>query len=41
VFATSLDDPKTGYALTLQEAKPVLAQASASTPVSTGRCAAG
>jgi S1-C subfamily serine protease len=41
VFATSLDDPNTGYALTLHEAQPVLAQASASTPVSTGHCAAG
>ena len=41
VFATSLDDPKTGYALTLKEAAPVLAKASASTPVRTGGCAAG
>jgi S1-C subfamily serine protease len=42
VFATSLDDPKTGYALTLQEAQPVLSQAAgASRAVSTGGCAAG
>jgi S1-C subfamily serine protease len=41
VFATSLDDPKTGYALTLKEIRPVLAQAGASTPVRTGGCAAG
>lgn len=39
VFARSLDDASTGYALTLREARPVLAQAaSASTPVSTGAC---
>lgn len=41
VFATSLDDPRTGYALTLKETRPVLAQAGASSPVSTGGCAAG
>ncbi len=42
VFATSLDDPNTGYALTLKEAQPVLAQAAgAVTPVKTGGCAAG
>ena len=41
VFATSLDDPNTGYALTMQESRPVLARASsASTPVRTGGCAA-
>lgn len=41
VFATSLDDPNTGYALTMQESLPVLAQAArASTPVRTGGCAA-
>ena len=39
VFATSLDDPETGYALTLAEADPVLRYASAaSTPVATGAC---
>lgn len=39
VFAKSLDDANTGYALTLQEALPVLnAAASASTPVDTGGC---
>jgi S1-C subfamily serine protease len=42
VFARSLDDDKTGYALTLDEARPVLeAAASSFTPVSTGRCVAG
>jgi S1-C subfamily serine protease len=41
VFATSLDDPRTGYALTLKEARPVLDQAGATRPVSTGGCAAG
>jgi S1-C subfamily serine protease len=41
VFARSLDDAKTGYALTLEEARPVLdAAASAFTPVSTGECVA-
>lgn len=40
VFATSLDDPDTGYALTLDEMAPVLREAaSASSTVSTGRCA--
>ncbi len=39
VFAKSLDSASTGYALTLQEAAPVLERAaSASTPVSTGAC---
>jgi S1-C subfamily serine protease len=42
VFARSLDDNKTGYALTLDEARPVLdAAVSASTPVSTGGCVVG
>jgi len=42
VFATSLDDPNTGYALTMREAAPVLDRAtSASTPVGTGGCAVG
>ncbi len=42
VFAKSLDDDRTGYALTLDEARPVLDAASrASAPVSTGGCAAG
>jgi S1-C subfamily serine protease len=42
VFATSLDDPNTGYALTMGEAAPVLDRAAtASTPVSTGGCAVG
>ena len=39
VFATSLDDPDTGYALTLEEAEPVLdAAAGASAPVDVGPC---
>ena len=42
IFAKSLDDPNTGYALTTNEVQPVLqAAASASTPVSTGSCVAG
>ena len=42
VFAKSLDDDSTGYALTLTEAKPVLDVAtSASPPVSPGACSAG
>ncbi|HEY5247568.1 MAG TPA: MarP family serine protease, partial [Dermatophilaceae bacterium] len=42
VFARSLDDDKTGYALTLDEARPVLnAASSAFSPVSTGGCVAG
>ena len=42
VFAKSLDDDVTGYALTMDEARPVIrAAASASTPVGTGGCAAG
>ena len=39
VFAASLDDPSTGYALTLAESAPVLDQAPAlSAEVSTGPC---
>lgn len=39
VFATSLDDPDTGYALTLDEAEPVLsAGVGASTAVDVGPC---
>jgi S1-C subfamily serine protease len=42
IFAKSLDDDKTGYALTANEVRPVLqAAASASTPVDTGACASG
>lgn len=42
VFAKSLDDADTGYALTLDEARPVLdAARGASRPVSTGACVAG
>ena len=42
VFAKSLDDPSTGYALTLDEASPVLREAShADRQVSTGGCSAG
>ncbi len=42
VFAKSLDDVDTGYALTLDEARPVLdAARGASQPVSTGACVAG
>jgi len=42
VFAKSLDDERTGYALTLGEARPVLDAASrSSSPVSTGGCTAG
>ena len=42
VFARSLDDDQTGYALTLDEARPVLNAANESTsPVSTGSCIAG
>lgn len=40
VFAKSLDDNRTGYALTLAEARPVLEAASSSfAPVNTGGCA--
>ena len=39
VFATSLDDPNTGYALTLDEAAPVLtAGVGATSPVDVGPC---
>jgi len=42
VFAKSLDDDQTGYALTLDEARPVLEAANrAFSPVNTGGCAAG
>jgi S1-C subfamily serine protease len=41
VFARSLDDDQTGYALTLDEARPVLNVAGSSSPVSTGGCVAG
>jgi S1-C subfamily serine protease len=42
VFARSLDDTNTGYALTLDEARPVLDAANrSSSPVSTGGCVAG
>ncbi len=42
VFAKSLDDDTTGYALTLAEAQPVLqAAAGAGQPVSTGGCSTG
>lgn len=42
VFARSLDDDNTGYALTLDEAQPVLDAADDSfSPVSTGACAVG
>ena len=39
VFATSLDDPDTGYALTLDEIAPVVRRGlAADSAVSTGRC---
>ncbi|MGL4174339.1 MAG: MarP family serine protease [Actinomycetota bacterium] len=39
VFAKSLDDDQTGYALTLDESRPVLSEArTAESPVSTGQC---
>jgi S1-C subfamily serine protease len=42
IFAKSLEDASTGYALTLAEAKPVLDEArSAGAPVDTGACVAG
>ncbi len=42
IFAKSLEDAATGYALTLDEAKPVLDQArSAGAEVDTGACVAG
>jgi S1-C subfamily serine protease len=39
VFATSTVDGETGYAMTLDEIAPVLAEAGASAPVDSGRCA--
>lgn len=42
IFAKSLEDDSTGYALTLAEARPVLDQAtSAGAAVDTGACVAG
>ncbi len=42
VFATSLDDPDTGYALTLDEIAPVVRRGTTGeTAVSTGRCVDG
>jgi S1-C subfamily serine protease len=42
IFAKSLDDDATGYALTLEESEPVLAKGrTASAPVAVGACAAG
>jgi S1-C subfamily serine protease len=42
VFAKSLDDPSTGYALTLTEARPVIQKGiKAQKSVSTGACAVG
>jgi S1-C subfamily serine protease len=42
VFAKSLDDAKTGYALTLNEVRPVInAGLTATAPVNTGSCAVG
>ncbi|GAA4400162.1 acid resistance serine protease MarP [Fodinibacter luteus] len=42
IFATSLDDPDTGYALTLDEIDPVLDRGTASSaPVATGACTSG
>jgi S1-C subfamily serine protease len=42
VFAKSLDDPRTGYALTLAESEAVIRQGlAADSAVSTGRCAIG
>ena len=42
VFARSLDDPHTGYALTLDELRPVLAKAAGTNQaVSTGACVLG
>ncbi len=40
VFARSTIDSETGYALTLDEAAPVLAQAGSTAPVDSGACAA-
>jgi hypothetical protein len=42
VFATSLDDPETGYALTLDEIQPVLRRGVLTTrAVPTGECLSG
>lgn len=41
VFARSLDDSGTGYALTLDEAAPVLDAAGSAEPVDVGRCTPG
>jgi S1-C subfamily serine protease len=42
IFAKSLDDDSTGYALTLAESEPVLSRGrTASTPVPVGACATG
>jgi len=42
VFARSVDDPRTGYALTLAESRPLVARAAwANQPVSTGACTNG
>jgi S1-C subfamily serine protease len=41
VFARSLRDPGTGYAVTLDEAAPVLGRAGDTEPVPTGECAPG
>ena len=42
IFAKSLEDNATGYALTLAEARPVLDEAtSAGAPVATGACVSG
>ncbi len=41
VFAKSLEDDSTGYALTLDEAKPTLAKAPSNRAVATGACLAG
>jgi S1-C subfamily serine protease len=42
IFAKSLDDASTGYALTLDEAQPLLREAAeASRPVDTGSCVTG
>lgn len=40
IFARSMDDSNTAYALTLDELRPVLAQARQGATVGTGRCAA-
>lgn len=40
IFARSMDDSNTAYALTLEELRPVLSQAREGATVGTGRCAA-